>query len=628
MDKSGTSHLAKALQDSHGGVGDLVRGFRLRQWQVRPAFCELTDGVRTEHLEPKVMAVLLCLAQRAPDVVTRELFMTEVWGGRTVTDEVLSRSISLLRDHLGDDSSAPKFVRTIPRVGYALVAPVERVDARARGEGYAADRDRRAGQAAAASSAAPIHLAVIPFANLNLEPDTDYFVDGVADELAASLSRVDGIQVVARTSAQRFKDLAMDLREIGRQLGATHLVHGSGCSDGQRLHIGVQLTDAHTGQELWADSYDGGLEQVFAVQSDIASAIAQSLARTLPTAPPAGSRPPSWNLEAYQSYLRARQQLKRRGSTAIRSSIDLLEEAVALDPHLAAAHVALAYAYTLLPSYASVDAAVMYRSADLALAQASGDPGLAPEIFGVRAVLETRRNHWIAAEDAFQRALAANPAAAEVRQWYSQLLGAVGKLPDALRQASGALASDPLSPILNFRLAVCLLWNDHDADAERQFMVARELGLEPSVTPEAFVMLLIRQRRYDEVARALVEVQHGRWQSDAWVAAAVAAIRDGSSGPQVASDLERAFSSRQMSSLLYFGMLALTAHHELALQTLLARPEVSPSTLEFLFTRQAQETRRHPDFARLIRQLGVDAYWDRYGWPPMCSRTSGSLRCN
>lgn len=615
MEKSGPSHLAKALGSSARVAGaGFVHGFRLGRWQVRPTFCELSDGVRTEHLEPKVMGVLLCLAQHAPQVVTRELFMTEVWGGRTVTDDALSRSVSLLRACLGDDSSIPRFIRTIPRVGYALIAPVEPNEPTVRSPPGCIPRP----DAISGAPAGLIQLAVLRFVNLSRDPDQDYLVDGVADELAVKLSRVVGIRVVARTSALRFRGGEDDGREVGRQLGATHLLQGGVRSDGPRLHIEVQLVDSRTAHTLFAESYDGKVEEILDMQSDVAAAISRSLARSLPAPAPTDRRPPTWSLEAYQAYLRGQQQLKRRGATAIRASIDLFQEAVALDPHLAAAHAALAYAYALLPSYAPVDETVMYRHADLALTRASHDAGLFADICGVRAVLETLRNHWIPAEEAFQNALAANPAAAEMRQWYSQLLGAVGRLPEALQEARQALAGDPLSPILNFRLAFCCLLSDRDAEAERQFAAARELGLEASVTPEAFIMLLIRRRRFDEVAHALVEVQQARRQSDAWVPAAVAAIRCGRSGPEVASEIERAFADGQMSSLLQIGMLALSGHHEHALQALLGQRQVRPGTLEFLFAREARAARQHLNFARLTRQLGLDAYWERHGSPPPC----------
>jgi TolB-like protein len=628
MDKSGTSHIAKALGSSKGARhSELARGFRLAEWLVRPEFCTLTTAGRTEQIEPKVIAVLLCLAQHAPQVVTREQFIREVWDGRTVTDEVLSRSISLLRTHLGDDTHAPRFIKTIPRIGYSLIATVERLEVPPQAGGPTSEPDLQAEPAPSQAAPAPIRLAVLPFVNVSGEPDKDYFVEGLADELIASLSRVDGLHVVARTSAQRFRNRDTDVREIGRLLGATHLVEGNVHSDGQRLRVGVQLVNASTGHDMWAETYDRGLKDVLALQTDIASAIMQSLARKLPATFSAGLRPPTWNLEAYQSYLRGQQQLKRRGAAAIRSSIDLFSEAVALDPKFASAQIALAYAYTLLPSYTPVDATLMYSNADSALAAAARDPELSAGTAGVRAVLEVRRNRWIAAEHAFRTALDANPANSEVRQWYSQLLGAVGQLRAALQEAQHALANDPLSPILNFRLAVAHLWNDQDADAERQFAVARELGLEPSVTPEAFTMLLVRQRRFDDVMNAFIDTQRSRRQSDEWVSAVVVAIRDQRPDPHVASVIERAFAAGQMGWVAYVGTLVLTGHHERALQSLLTRSEVSPSDLEFLFIREASAARRHADFGRLIVQLHMDDYWDRFGWPQACMRTGDSIRC-
>ena len=126
MDKSGISHIARVLRgEGSTGKPSRARGFRLGAWRVRPDLCSLETDGRDIQLEPKTMGVLLCLAEHAPQVVTREQFIAEVWNGRIVTDEVLSRAISLLRTEFEDDAHEPRFVRTIPRVGYALIAAVE-----------------------------------------------------------------------------------------------------------------------------------------------------------------------------------------------------------------------------------------------------------------------------------------------------------------------------------------------------------------------------------------------------------------------------------------------------------------------------------------------------------------------
>lgn len=617
MEKTGPSHVAKAVDSSRSSyAGQLARGFRLGDWLVQPGLCTLTDGPRTQQLEPKVMGVLLCLAQHAPQVVTREQFIRDVWEGRTVTDEVLSRSMSLLRTQLGDDAHEPRFIRTIPRVGYALIIPVGGLQP-----------PSPEGTESEPTASRPIRIAVLPFENMSGEPDKDYFVEGLADELIASLSRVDGLHVVARTSARRFGNRDRDVGEVGRLLGATHLVEGNVHSDGQRLRVGVQLIDASLSEDVWAGTYEREIKDFFAVQTEIASAIMQSLERRLPETLSTGLRPPTWSLEAYQSYLRGQQLLKQRGASAIRSSIELFIETVALDPKFARAHVALAYAYTLLPSYASVDAAAMYAKADAALAAAAADADASVGAAGVRAVLEVRRNHWIAAEEAFRAELAGNPGNSEIRQWYSQLLGGVGKLRAAFEQAQQALADDPLSPILNFRLGVTYLWNDRDADAERQFAVARELGLEPSVSSEAFTMLMIRQRRYDDVRRAFVEIQRIRQQSDDWVAAFVAALKEGGPDPSVEAVFERAFAAGQMSWVIYLGGLVLAGHHGRALETLLSRDVVNPTELEPLFIREGSAARQHANFGRLCLKLRLDEYWDRFGWPPGFSRAGELIRC-
>lgn len=624
MDKSGTSHVAEALETSRSG---LARGFRLGAWRVSPEFCTLSDGARTEQLEPKVMAVLLCLAEHAAQVVTREQFIREVWKGRTVSDEVLSRSISLLRTCLGDDAHAPRFIQTVPRVGYALIIAVERIERPATNDSTA-PVPKLPGEASPAPTVGTlIRVAVLPFANLSRDPDREFFADGLTDELISCLSRVEGLELVARTSAFRFKSRSADVREIGRLLGTAYLVDGSVRSDGQQLRITMQLIDVRTGYQVTGETYDRELRDVFAVQRDIAAAVVQSLAHKLPAGLASGPAAPTQNLEAYLLYLRGRQQLTRRGEAPIRSSIELFLAAAALDPEFASAHVALAYGYALLPTYAPVSIESMREHADAALAEVARHARHSPEAAGVRAVLEVRRMRWIAAEEAFREALAANPADSEAREWYSQLLGSVGKREAALREAQRALATDPLSPILHFRLAAAHLWNDQDSDAERHLAIARELGLEPTVTPEAYALLLARQGRFDELTRAFIDMQRGRRQSDEWVPAVVDAIRDRASVAATAELIENAYSTGQMGWTVYIGTLVLTGHPERALRAFPSRPNSSTNDFEFLFAREARELRQHADFPRLIAELGIDEYWDRYGWPPGIRRTAGSIEC-
>lgn len=655
MDKSGTSHIARALRgDDSSGISSLARGFRLGDWNVRPDLCTLEKDGRSVQLEPKTMGVLLCLAQHAPGVVTREQFIDEVWNGRVVSDEVLSRAISLLRSQLEDEVKEPRFIRTIPRVGYALIATVETLEVPAPARrrlvlalgivGLAAAlglaawlATRDSGQTGdAIDSSGSVRLAVLPLATLGAAAEDPYLADGLTEELTISLSRVPGLRVVARNSALRFQSSDADLVEVARVLRATHVVTGSVRAIGSNLRVNVHLADSASGTELWAETYDREFSDLFSVQADIAAAITQALRQRLPAAVPAGAdsasliaaeEPPS-NPEAYRLYLKGRQQLARRGEEGIRAAIALLEDAVIADPEFIRAQAALAWACTLLVNVAPAEAAVALARADRALAAVARQTAMSDEVYAVRAWLELERNNWIEAEEAFSAALAASPDDTELRLLYSQMLGASGKREAAWREARQALANDPLSPAANLRLAVLSVWANQDGEAERYLATARDLGLAPSASPEVPMLLLVRQQQFGPLQEALREVQRQRGQADDWIPIAVAAIRDPGRGEAAGSAMERAAAAGQIDKLLHFGALVLVRQNERALQLLLSQPRLRTREMEFIFSREATELRRLTSFGQVVTQFGLDAYWDRFGWPSECARAAGSISCN
>jgi TolB-like protein/DNA-binding winged helix-turn-helix (wHTH) protein/tetratricopeptide (TPR) repeat protein len=649
MEKSGISLIARVLgSEGKSGQPSLARGFRLGPWQVRPDLCTLEGNDKSVALEPKTMGVLLCLAQHAPKVVTRDQFIAEVWNGRIVTDEVLSRAISLLRSQLGDDPHEPRFVRTVPRVGYALLATVEVPPAPDQPPGKSRARwpwAVAAGAAAllllaavwlvrdrAAAPAGPARIAVLPLSgSVAGASDTD-FADALTEELTISLSRAPGLRVVARNSALRFTSDA-DPGDVADALGATHVLTGSVRTRNERLRVTVHLAEAATGTELWADTYDRDFGELFGVQADISSAVTDALRRSLSPGvsappPPLAERPPA-NPEAYRLYLQGRQQLARRGSEGLRAAVGLLEQAVAADPGFLRAHFALAWACTLLPNVAPAETPKAVACADRALAMAARETALAGEVQGVRAWLELERNHWSAAETAFRAALAATPDETEMRLLYSQMLGALGKREQAEREAHQALANDPLSPAALLRLAVLRLWVDDDREAAKLLGRARDLDLAPSAAPEVPMLLYVRHGEVDRLEQALRDVQRQRGQSDAWVAAAVAALEDPARGAAAEAALEKAAVAGEVDGLMHFGALVLAGRDERALRWLLERPRLRTRELEFaMYAREADGLRRLPGFHRLATQFGLDGYWDRYGWPPQCARAGGSIRCD
>jgi TolB-like protein/DNA-binding winged helix-turn-helix (wHTH) protein len=652
MEKSGTSHIARALR-APGSTSDpsLARGFRIRDWQVRPDRCQLERGQTSVALEPKAMGVLLCLAQHAPGVVTREQLIDQVWNGRVVSDEVLSRAISLLRGGLGDDPQDPRFIRTIARVGYELIPPVERIEPETAARTAAPGRRALAAGAMAAAvalaaaawwwtardagsgdgpAAQALRLAVLPFDLLGSQSDQRYLADGLTEELTVSLARVEGLRVVARNSSLRFRSSDPDMEGIARALQASHLVTGSVRTDGRNLRVSVHLSDSATGTEMWAEVYDRGLDDLFGMQSEIAGAVTQALRRRLPVAGEATAtrlaRAPA-NADAYRRFLQGRQQLARRGEGGLRAAVAHFEAAVTSDPAFLRAHLALAYACSLLAEMIPAEAQAALARAERALAEVSHEAADSPEVQAARAALELERNRWAEADQAFRAALAASPDETELRLLYSQLLGATGQRDAALAEARLAAENDPLSPAAALRMAVLMLWADDDDTAAKHLAAARELGLAAGAAPEVSMLLLVRQGRFGELRQALQEVQRRRRQAEDWIPLAVAAMQDPARGREAGSAIAAAAAAGQLEELLQLGALVLVRDDERALALLQSRRTLRTKELEFLLSREAAGLRQLPGFGPLVAGLGLDAYWDRVGWPAQCARLEQGIRC-
>jgi TolB-like protein/DNA-binding winged helix-turn-helix (wHTH) protein len=665
MDKSGTSHIARALRGNPSGPQpSLARGFRLADWRVRPDLCTLEKDGRSVQLEAKIMGVLLCLAEHAPHAVTREQFIEGVWNGRIVTDEVLSRAVSLLRAQLDDDVQQQRIIRTIPRVGYALNAAVLALEAAASPTAEASAEEQSeaptttwklsrrrltltlvtVAMAAVAgltwwtvtpdvAITGEIRLAVLPLAGLGAAAEESYVAAGLTEELIVSLSRVKGLRVVARDSSLRFKSGEADLPEVARALGATHVVSGSVRANYNRLRVTVHLSDSGSGTELWAETYDRAQGDLFAIQAEIATAVARALRQQLPAATADGStraaaidQPPA-NPEAYRLFLQGRQQLARRGEEGTRAAIALLEKSIAADRTFVRAHLALAWACALLVNAAPAEAAVILDRADRALNEVARQTAMSGEVHAVRAWLEMERNHWQAAEEEFRAALAENPDDTELRLLYSQLLGATGQREAAWQEAREALASDPLSPAVNLRLAALSLWEDRDREAARYLGTARELGLAPSAAPELTLLMLIRERRFESLEQVLGDVQRRRGQSGDWVPIVVSAIRDPAHGPAAGIALERAAAANQLDRSLYLGALVLANQNERALRLLRSHQTLRSRELEFLLSNEATGLRRLAGFDQVVTRFGLDDYWDLAGWPTHCARVEAIIRC-
>jgi len=776
---------------------ELERGFRVGRWEVQPFRNSIENGAANLRVEPKVMGVLVALARGAGEVVTRNQLIDEVWQGRLVSDEVLSRCVSLLRSALDDDPRDPQYVQTIPRVGYRLVCPVEiltpaepettgvetpvaatgspdaeRSDVESptpaspgvnegalpadatiinpviadrspdtlaptgrtslfqelrrrnvfrvavsyaivgwllieassvmldvgapawvpraisllvvlgwpvaivlswiyemtpgglRRERDIQDRDsivhvtgrkldyvimlglavgfayliglRLAGGPGEVDPLSmelePHTLAVLPFRNLSADPDNEYFSDGLTEDLINTMASVRGIRVIASTSAFSFKNTDVDVREIGRKLGAGTILSGSVRKEGMRIRITAQLVDATKGLQLWSESYDGRLEDVFAVQDTITSAIVSELQPAL-TGQVIGAdlviRNPTENLEAYELYLRGRYHLRRRDEEPIKRSIRLFRDAIALDPGFGAAYVELATAYALLPYYSYELEEDMFLKARETVEEGSlHDPRVAIAARGLIAFINFRSWEWDEADDNFRVALANTPGDANLYQWYSQFLAAVARMQDSLEAAQRAKELDALSPVVNDRLAVAYLWNDQDSLANRQFQLAKELGLAPSANPEANLVLLLRIGDY-EAARSIMSVMQSMLgRSTEWMDIFMAALEDPALRPEAVEAIQQAADAREISPRYLYGLWLYLGETDRAMDVAFQLLNDPPGfAVEFLFARENQSLREDPRFGDLITAVGLDRYWDKHGWPGICRRTEVGIQC-
>jgi TolB-like protein len=321
-------------------------------------------------------------------------------------------------------------------------------------------------------------VAVLPFENLSGEEANRYFSDGMTEEVIARLARIPGLKVISRTSAMRFRDTDLGPREIGRELGVAAILEGSVQRDGDRLRISARLVDTRSTRTLWAESYDRGMEDIFAIQTDLAERIATSLGLALAGIDPAtavGPELPTGDLVAYDLYLRGRFFWNQRSPEGLARSIELFEEAIARDADFYMAHAGLADSWVVMPYHTGGAAG---ESLDRALAAAERALALRPDLgeaYAARAFALTGKWQWDASATEFRRALELSPGYATGHEWHAVLLMAQGRTDEGLEAIRRAFALDPLSRIISYVFGLILLVSGEPNEALDRFDRALEL---------------------------------------------------------------------------------------------------------------------------------------------------------
>ena len=359
----------------------LRRGFRIGAFSVEPLTGRITGPKGAQHVQPKVMDVLVFLAQHAGELVERDTLLEQVWR-RVTSEEVLTRCISELRGVFGDERGTPSYIQTVPKRGYRLL---EQIVLPSEQRPVAAPAP--AGAEAAAEAVSPPELghamasvAVLPFDNHSADPANVFMGDAFAAELHSTLARADRLRVAARRSSFVFKNTNVDMREIGTRLQVDYVISGSLQVSGPNLRVHAELSDAKRGTQIWAQSYDRKSEDLLAVEKEIAEAIVAAFTTQQMRAEMSSARKKSTsNLDAWGLVQKARSFVLDYTAEGLADAIAPLERAIELDADYPEAHATLASLLVErlvngLSADAKADEAAAIESATKALALAPQDP--------------------------------------------------------------------------------------------------------------------------------------------------------------------------------------------------------------------------------------------------------------
>jgi len=302
-------------------------------------------------------------------------------------------------------------------------------------------------------------IAVLPFANLSADPDTEYFSDGMTEEIINALSQVPSLRVAARTSAFAFKGKSVDAREIGERLRVRTLLEGSVRKAGDQVRVTAQLINAADGYHLWSQSYDRKLADVFAVQNELAHAISSNLTRTV-TTPPQLVAPRTSKPEAYNLYLRGRHAWAQARPQGFAQALTFFQQALDLDPDFAHAHAWLGYAYAMLgfEEFAVLPPEQAIPPARAAALRAVELDDTLPDAHLTRAIVATLYDwDWDLAQREYDRGMALG-SSGPAQHWYALFLSIIGHAEEAMQVIRRAQVTDPLSVTIQVSVARCLYY--------------------------------------------------------------------------------------------------------------------------------------------------------------------------
>jgi TolB-like protein/DNA-binding winged helix-turn-helix (wHTH) protein/lipopolysaccharide biosynthesis regulator YciM len=520
-------------------VLQLAKTRRFGVFEVNLQARELRKHATHVRLSGHAFEILALLLERPGEIVTREQLRARLWPADTFVDfeHGLNTAVKKLRAILGDSPESPRYVETLPRVGYRFIAPIEtgaqqtskqaergtldaslpnrdlpprsRLTAPSRSSfktvgslalatfvlvgaalvlNIAKTRERVVGflrpasvpaEATVSTRQQPHSIAVLPLENLSADRDQDYFVEGMTDELTTDLAQFKDLRVISRTSATHYKGTNKTSLQISKELGVDALIEGTVERVGEHVRIRAQLIDCISDRHLWAKSYDREFKDVLALQSELARDIVEQIqgnvlsTRSLTRSADSRSVDPN----AYEAYLKGRYFWNKRTHEGFMRAVEYFQAAIGKDPNYAQAYAGLADSYLLLGGYGFEEQKdSMSKARAAALKALATDNRLAEAYTSLGLIVEQADWNWAEAEKDYKRAIELNPNYSVAHHWYGDgYLAAVGKSDEAIAELRKAHELDPLSLIIATDLAKRLCYAGNYDEGMEQFRKVLEV---------------------------------------------------------------------------------------------------------------------------------------------------------
>ena len=479
------------------------------QWRLLPAQNLLLRDDSERRLEPRHADLLVYLAENAGKIVSADDINAAVWGGQVVSDHALYQAIAKLRKAFGDDAASPRFIETVPKRGYRLVADVQRLRTAAEtSNNIDAGRQHREQRTRwtrwiwlgvvlvamllatlyilhtkpAGDGASPPRILVLPFDSLSPEEADDLIAEGFAIELAHALGGVEGIQIIGPASARMALSEA-DMTSIGQRTGADAIVSGNLRRGDGQLRIAANLTNAADGRLLWSEIYARDDRQIFAIQTEIADMVVSALENVLGIDDVGEvTAVASHDLKAYEYYLLGQHHRHGRSQASLQRAIALLNQAIAIEADYVDARAELAAAHLLSTFYGDVPLKQAVALAEPHLQQALQAAPDNAEVLGVIGLSHYLQGAFGLAEEYLHRATDLNPNHAEGWTWLGLAQRQQGKLNKAIVAFTRAHDLEPLLGTTAINLARAMAWTGHAGQGEQLLLQPTSASLDKPQT--------------------------------------------------------------------------------------------------------------------------------------------------